>query len=545
MKIKSIRIKGFRSFEDATVHFEKYCVLVGENNSGKSNVLYAIQTFLGERKLQHSDLKKGHVESSYIEMVFYVGAERSWFDAEKKEEDVIRIKAVCESSGKHNVKLVYQYSIDNSPCGKLNFPLDIVFIPALETLDGQVKTTSNSTIMKLINRLVVSRIEGESTKTDKFKQISHSISELSEYMNSDSGGALKNLKTRVERHLLNYPGLNISFTLKTPSAFDFVKQCFDNKVLLEGHEMDLDSQGMGFQRSLIYALLSALSEVERSNTDILYLIEEPELYLHPNHQLAFRNNLSHLSKQPPNQVILTTHSPYFVSNVDNYSEIARVVKKSSNSEVKQITLAELDQICTENGDLMADAKSICDPSLDKVMEAQKIKEDDSLRYLLWMDPRRANCFFSKKVLLVEGPTEIALCAYVLDHPDGPLYGFSGVENLVIIDVVGKFHVYKFAKLLNKLGLKVWCLYDDDNNKESPKEISHKKLNEVIENLKSSRALINTYAVPTSIEDALNYRKEQARVDIGLYNRLCGDVDGIKSNSEFEKIVNFIKQILKE
>ena len=45
MKLKEIRIKNFRSFEDETILFDGYTCLVGPNGSGKSTVLQALNVF--------------------------------------------------------------------------------------------------------------------------------------------------------------------------------------------------------------------------------------------------------------------------------------------------------------------------------------------------------------------------------------------------------------------------------------------------------------------------------------------------------------------
>lgn len=48
MRIESVRIQNFRSFEDAVVPFNKYACLVGPNGAGKSTVLTALNVFFGE-----------------------------------------------------------------------------------------------------------------------------------------------------------------------------------------------------------------------------------------------------------------------------------------------------------------------------------------------------------------------------------------------------------------------------------------------------------------------------------------------------------------
>ncbi|MDB4353947.1 ATP-binding protein [Akkermansiaceae bacterium] len=48
MNIKSIKIKNFRSIKEASIKFKRLNIFVGENDSGKSNVLRAIDLFFNE-----------------------------------------------------------------------------------------------------------------------------------------------------------------------------------------------------------------------------------------------------------------------------------------------------------------------------------------------------------------------------------------------------------------------------------------------------------------------------------------------------------------
>ena len=62
MKIKSVRIQNFRSFDDSTIPFNDYNCLVGPNGAGKSTVLTALNVFFQENENIPTDLSHLGVE---------------------------------------------------------------------------------------------------------------------------------------------------------------------------------------------------------------------------------------------------------------------------------------------------------------------------------------------------------------------------------------------------------------------------------------------------------------------------------------------------
>jgi putative ATP-dependent endonuclease of OLD family len=57
MKIKSVRIRNFRSIKEQTIEFDDYTCFVGANGSGKSNVLHALNVFFGEPDIPGLDTR--------------------------------------------------------------------------------------------------------------------------------------------------------------------------------------------------------------------------------------------------------------------------------------------------------------------------------------------------------------------------------------------------------------------------------------------------------------------------------------------------------
>ena len=43
MRLEKVRIKGFRNFDDTEVIFQKKTLIIGANDVGKSNLIYALR----------------------------------------------------------------------------------------------------------------------------------------------------------------------------------------------------------------------------------------------------------------------------------------------------------------------------------------------------------------------------------------------------------------------------------------------------------------------------------------------------------------------
>ena len=78
MELKKIEIHGFRSIEEMEILFDNtnYKILVGKNESGKSNILNALNLLSGDVKFEEGDKKKKYEKDAYI--MFY-------FDLNKNE----------------------------------------------------------------------------------------------------------------------------------------------------------------------------------------------------------------------------------------------------------------------------------------------------------------------------------------------------------------------------------------------------------------------------------------------------------------------------
>ena len=197
--------------------------------------------------------------------------------------------------------------------------------------------------------------------------------------------------------------------------------------------------GEGFQNALVLSILQAFEERKRKGA--ILLIEEPEIFLHPQMQRSLYKTIRQIGKT--NQVIYTTHSPHFVS-IPEYDEVLMTRKGTDGTNVRKSTL----------------------PATEKRRE----------KFLKEIEPERGELFFASRLLLVEGDTEkLALPEYArrLGHD----LDRSGAT---IVEVGGKRNLPDFLDLAESLQIPVGVVYDEDASDFQGKREDENKFNETLD-----------------------------------------------------------------
>ena len=180
--------------------------------------------------------------------------------------------------------------------------------------------------------------------------------------------------------------------------------------------------GGGMQNAIVLAILQAFEETRRKGA--ILLIEEPEMFLHPQTQRSLYKTMREIGRT--NQIIYATHSPHFVS-VPEYNEVLLVRRGEVGTTVR---LSDL-------------------PTNDRRRE-KLVKE---------LDPERNELFFARRLLIVEGDTEkLAFPVYAarmgldLDR-----------EGATIVEVGGKKNLIEFARIAISFGIPTGIVYDEDSS----------------------------------------------------------------------------------
>lgn len=130
----------------------------------------------------------------------------------------------------------------------------------------------------------------------------------------------------------------IDNTLATQLVPDFIPPTLAKwsglfSVNLSTDGIPLNKRGSGVRRLVLVAFFKAEAErllTSSSKKGIIYAVEEPETAQHPNNQKILQQAFSDLANEENCQVILTTHSPGFASDLP--MEGIRYVSRNENNE---------------------------------------------------------------------------------------------------------------------------------------------------------------------------------------------------------------------
>lgn len=218
-----------------------------------------------------------------------------------------------------------------------------------------------------------------------------------------------------------------------------------------GIDTDVGHQGHGLQRTLVITLLQLLADAQAQATPgaapppgraTILLIEEPELYLHPQMERLMRDVLQHLAVQTDTQVACCTHSPIFLDIATNYRAIVRMFKTAQGDAVTHQVTQDL---------------------FPGPHQADKQRLNTVARF----DPTVNELFFAKHVVLVEEFSAIA--AFERAAEVMGLFERHGRlrREVSFVDCNGKSNIPAFLRVLNAFQIPYRVLHDEDP--ENPTE----------------------------------------------------------------------------
>lgn len=487
--------------------------LIGQNNTGKSTVLHAYEYFFNSSiKSKFNDFHNNILEPIVIE---------GWIQAENDEDR------------QHSAMV---NSIDGNGIGKFKKQWDKVD-------DGYQKYTLNPTngqwepggaggfdtllqnacpepiwlrglddveiILEKVQKLIKEKVIDNAINSSRISTIQYELEELRKEIVQDEYSV--KLETRLNEMMQEtFPNLRVSLfgdkkddISKKLSSFIQTDINFSSN---NGEPLHMSNHGHGIRRQFLFNSLRGLNHVfkelekkskntrdaqiinnidqkDQSSRKKMLLIEEPELFLHPQSIRLFSKILHELVSRESDsqefQIIAATHSPILIDLSKDHTTLIKTNVNSSG------------EVC-----LNQVKSSIFDG-----------EEKEHMKMLNTFNPYICEAFFNDKVILVEGDTEAVVFRELLNkfvmankvsYNDVPLVVNCGTKN----------NIPSFQKVLNHFKICYTVIHDlDDTLKSNGERNSAWTLNFTIENgINQVRNpnIARRYIMERNFESAHNY-----------------------------------------
>jgi predicted ATPase len=362
LMIQQIRIQNFRSLKDVTLDLQQVNLLIGPNNSGKTNVLKALSFFyhmLFNEQMPFIDDEtfRRTIFNNYSKQINNKLGELIVFtlNFENNDDDYF-CQIELQRSGRrrgiigvrHNAKPMNEYLIGDGrqTVGGhfLKLKRFIVFDPAFLVNHTDFKSAI-AYLREAFEELLIYRI-------DPKKLFDSVIPSYEKRLNSDSSniipflfGLSQNYKKRfmrLESDLERCIGDIVSVsTPPDPTEEGKLKLKF-----FDSYENDywVDEVSEG-----VLYFLALLCIIHQPDPPKLLLLEEPEKGIHPRRIREVMDFIFDLAQEKNIQVIMTTHDTYVV---DQFADIPEAVfvfdKKEGATEVKNLQRDVIDPANKQN-----------------------------------------------------------------------------------------------------------------------------------------------------------------------------------------------------
>lgn len=384
MRLYKLHIRNFRKIEDLTVSFPcGLSVIVGENNAGKTAIIDALRLILFSSRdfdalrLNEDDFRRGAVgapieisctfcdlddddEVHFQECLVDIGGGK--FDAR------INLRAEFNSATRRaNVKMWGGETEGGSLPSNLYDKLTSIYLQPLRDPESGLRPGRHSQVSRLIDCLT------EDSEHVKFETIAKEANDKIRELEP-----VKEAETDIDTQMASIAGGEL--TQKTELIFTdptFHRIIAGLQPEIEGLPVSLN--GLGYNNLVFTA--ATLGTLRRSDQYSFrsILVEEPEAHLHPQLQVLLLRHLAKVAGEEKGnevQVIASTHSPILASQAPIDSVIS--VYEAQN----KVT-----------------AVSVCSIEYDTALK-KKLQR--------FLDATRAELFFARRILMVEGIAEALL-----------------------------------------------------------------------------------------------------------------------------------------
>lgn len=429
MLICGLKVKNYRGLNIDIDTVEKVSILIGQNDSGKTNICSAILKVLdyNKRRIPLVAADSTNSNKDNIEIEIKLTAD----DLTNEQSAIIGNYIHIDNEGKKYMiaKLTSTYNEDT-----LEYEDTLIY--GDPTIDfEEVRINTQTQLDKVLSIVYINPVyDIENSKKDFFKFKETDNKENGIYFSENILKKINNLNETIQdekivaqiqrelnekgefKELLEDLNFRVIPNIKEENIYKSL-----NVATYDANDNEFNNIGDG--KSKIFSMILK-SKIYKNDKQKIYIIEEPENHLYVLLQKIY---ISALLQMNPSQLIITTHSPYTI----DFEKVNQIIKISCNRLTGDRIINRFDNINNE----------------------------DFKKFGYLINVEVAEMLYYDNVLLIEGDSEKYFYSLLMTKDNSFLEKIN--KNRFGIYAVNGIAFKTIKKLLEKLGIKVYIKTDND------------------------------------------------------------------------------------
>lgn len=373
MKISKVEITNFRLFKDqitldlnapdGTNSGSGLTVLVGENGCGKSTVLdalsYALLSYKSEGfsiedindvnsavtinllSVNSFSVKGSMPKNEFLAKGFHFhgcvrNRSQSAYLSSMVTSDTLFIPTNPSKPGKGSPDL--RVSVNNPFSGPRFNENDVIYLDKNRTFQTKTGTYNSTRFDRLMEDLAYQYV----------KSLDNDVPNVNEYFNTIFANVHQSFLSSAMSKFKDMTGINI--VLPIIDNWEPFKNAYFAERKENNLQIPLARMGSGYE--MLFSLVYSYELSKQAKKQLIVLIDEPEIHMHPNMQRTFAEFILEASKEA--QIVMTTHSPLLIKHVMNCPNTKVLIcKKDSTPSIMDVEARVLPYISANEVNYLA------------------------------------------------------------------------------------------------------------------------------------------------------------------------------------------------